>query len=201
MIISTNKSDMMLKRSLGKDKTVIIAIDKMLDQFALDPTMMNPKRDAYIVTNEDISAKRLKDKFEQALASKHPATKVIFINKSSKPIYQQGLPGLDAILQKPKPNDITQTISAVTAQASIEGAVESQVAPIVEIPEYTPEVRQEYVQPEPEPETQPIVEPEPLPPMPEPVPEPVPEPEPVNVKSGLVERIERAGTVGDAVLS
>lgn len=198
MIISTNKSDMMLKRSLGKDKTVIIAIDKMLDQFALDPTMMNPKRDAYIVTNEDISAKRLKDKFEQALASKHPATKVIFINKSSKPIYQQGLPGLDAILQKPKPNDITQTISAVTAQASIEGAVESQVAPIVEIPEYTPEVKQESIQPEFEPETQPIVEPEPLPPMPEPEPEPIPEPEPVNTKSGLVERIERAGTVGDA---
>lgn len=197
MIISTNKSDMMLKRSLGKDKTVIIAIDKMLDQFALDPTMMNPPRHAYIVTNEDISAKRLRDKFEQALLSKHPATKVIFINKSSKPIYPNGLPGLDAILQKPKSQDITQTISAVTATSVIAGAVDSQVQPVVEIPEYTPE-------PAPVMPAEPIIEqpvmqePEDLPPV-EPVHyEPEPEPEPVERKSGLVERIERAGSVGDA---
>lgn len=139
MIISTNKSDMMLKRSLGKDKTIIIAIDKMLDQFSLDPTMMNPPRHAYIVTNEDISAKRLRDKFEQALQTKHPATKVIFINKSSKAVYQNGLPGLDAVLQKPKSQDITQTISAVTATTVIESAVGSQVQPTIEIPAYTPE--------------------------------------------------------------
>lgn len=197
MIISTNKSDMMLKRSLGKDKTVIIAIDKMLDQFALDPTMMNPPRHAYIVTNEDISAKRLRDKFEQALLSKHPATKVIFINKSSKPIYPNGLPGLDAILQKPKSQDITQTISAVTATSVIADAVDSQVQPTIEIPEYTPE-------PAPVMPAEPVVEqpiqqePEDLPPV-EPVyHEPEPEPEPVERKSGLVERIERAGSVGDA---
>lgn len=197
MIISTNKSDMMLKRSLGKDKTVIIAIDKMLDQFALDPTMMNPPRHAYIVTNEDISAKRLRDKFEQALLSKHPATKVIFINKSSKPIYPNGLPGLDAILQKPKSQDITQTISAVTATSVIAGAVDSQVQPTIEIPEYTPELAP--VMPAEPVVEQPIQqEPEDLPPV-EPVyPEPEPEPEPVERKSGLVERIERAGSVGDA---
>lgn len=197
MIISTNKSDTMLKRSLGKDKTVVIAIDKMLDQFALDPTMTAPSRDAYIVTNEDISAKRLKDKFEQALLSKHPATKVIFINKSSKPLYPNGLQGLDAILQKPKPNDITQTISAVIAAGQVSNVIDNSMNTSVEIPDYNPDAPQAYI-PDTTPEEEPEIYEEPAElniPAPAPIPEP--EPEPVERKSTLIERIEHAGSVGD----
>jgi hypothetical protein len=198
MIISTSKSDMMLKRSLGKDKTVVIAIGKMLDQFALDPTVMNPPRQAYIVTNEDISAKNLKDKFEQALLTKHPATKVIFINKSSKPIYQNGLQGLDAILQKPKTQDIVQTISAVIAQTTVTDAVERQVQEPLTIPDYVPP--ETYSEPQPEQyEEQPEQNSEPEE-LPVPSIEPEPEPEPVveEKKSGLVDRIEHTNSVGDA---
>lgn len=139
MIISTTKSDTMLKRSIGKNKTSIIAIDKMIEQFALDPTVTNPVRDAYIVTNEDISASRLKQAFEQALQTKHPAVKVIFINKSSKPLYQQGLPGLDAILQKPKPDDIVQAISAVMSSNTISDAAIPEAQQTLDIPEFSPE--------------------------------------------------------------
>ena len=138
MIISTNKSDTMLKRSLGKNQTSIIAIDKMIEQFSLDPQVTNPVRDAYVVTNEDISAARLKTKFEQALATKHPAVKIIFINKSTRPIYQNGLPGLDVILQKPKPADITQAISAVIASSTVVEAIVPQAAPTMTIPEFNP---------------------------------------------------------------
>jgi hypothetical protein len=187
----------MLKRSLGKDKTVVIAIDKMLDQFALDPTMTAPSRDAYIVTNEDISAKRLKDKFEQALLSKHPATKVIFINKSSKPLYPNGLQGLDAILQKPKPNDITQTISAVIAAGQVSNVIDNSMNTSVEIPDYNPDAPQAYI-PDTTPEEEPEIYEEPAElniPAPAPIPEP--EPEPVERKSTLIERIEHAGSVGD----
>ena len=37
MIVSTNKSDTMLQRALGKDSVAIVAIDKMIQQFSLDP--------------------------------------------------------------------------------------------------------------------------------------------------------------------
>lgn len=138
MIISTTKSDTMLKRSIGKNKTSIIAIDKMIEQFALDPTVTNPIRDAYVVTNEDISASRLKTKFEQALTTKHPAVKIIFINKGSKPIYPNGLEGLDVILQKPKPDDITQAISAVMSSGTITDAVIPEAQQTLDIPEFNP---------------------------------------------------------------
>ena len=65
----------------------------MCEQFKLDPTTATPVRDAYVITNEDISSTKTKTLFEQSLATKHPATKIIFINKSAKPIYQNGLAG------------------------------------------------------------------------------------------------------------
>lgn len=139
MIISTTKSDTMLKRSVGKGKTSIIAIDKMIDQFTLDPKVTNPVRDAYVVTNEDVSSTRLKQKFEQALLTKHPDVKIIFINKGSKPIYPNGLQGLDAILQKPKPDDITQAITAVMESNTIADAAIPEAQQSMDIPEFNPQ--------------------------------------------------------------
>lgn len=124
MIVSTNKSDTMLKRAFEKGKTSVMSIDRMIEQFSLDPTITDPVRECYIVTNEDISASKTKAQFEQSAACKHPNVKIIFINKSSRPIYQQGLPGIDAILQKPKPGDIQQAVSAVIASGVVGDAIE-----------------------------------------------------------------------------
>mgnify|MGYP002623897114 CR=1 FL=1 len=201
MIISTSKSDIMLKRAFDKGKTSIISIDRMLEQFSLDPAVAEPVRECYIVTNEDISAARLKTKFEQAAAAKHPNTKIIFINKSSKPIYPQGLPGVDAILQKPKSQDITQAVSAVIASSVVQDAIDYGSAEN-SIPQYT------VPTPEPAPtpmggfdegmlggDEPPEAPPLPMPPRPEPEPEPAPAPQ--DSESALVGRIKNAGSVSD----
>lgn len=199
MIIVTSKSDTMMKKVFSRDDVSIIAIDRMIEQFSLDPTMANPVRQCYIVTNEDISASKTKTQFESAAACKHPNTKIIFINKSSRPIYAQGLPGVDAVLQKPKSNDIQRAVSAVCSNDVISQVVEQDLgAPV--IPEYEP----------PKPQTAPgmfdesmledtpVEPPVDLPPVPEP---PVYEPEtPVVTEdkgSGIVDRIRSAGTVAD----
>ncbi len=205
MVVSTNKADTMLKKCLGNNQTVVISIDKMIDQFIIDPTTTTPQRDCYIVTNEDISAKRLKDHFEQQLMIKHPKTKVIFINKSSRPIYPNGLQGLDVILQKPKAADITSAISAVIASGNVSSMVAEQMSQVPEIPDYNPGyptgpvpgVNFNFDAPA---QQEPVTEetpPEELFVPPEPAPMPEPEPEPVIKQSGLVERIERAGSVAD----
>lgn len=197
MIIVTNKSDALLKRALGKGQTSIITIDKMLDQFPLDPTITEPRRDVYVVTNEDISAARLKTKFEQALLTKHPATKVLFINKSSKPVYPNGLAGLDIIIGKQNlnPKDITQAISTIISQSVTQDVahVTEQEKPIE--PGYTPPVIKE------ESETVHVVEETPTVQEELPV-APVVEPQvvaetPIERESALVERMRRAGTVSD----
>lgn len=203
MIISTSKSDVLLKRIFDKGKTSIIAIDRMIEQFSIDPMVTNPPRECYIVTNEDISATKTKAKFEQALATKHPNVKVIFINKSSRPIYPQGLPGLDAILQKPKPQDVQQAVSAVISNNLVsDAAIPDSNNYQQSIPDYTPQAStqqsslifnesmiEEPVADEPEvlnvPEPTPVVAPEPV------------QPQTSDKDSMLVDRIKNAGTVSD----
>ena len=204
MIISTKSADTVLKRCLEKGQSSIIPANEMIEQFVVDPTMVTPIRDAYVITNEDISASRLKIKFEQAVAQKHPAVKIIFINKSSKPIYPNGLNGVDVILQKPKPNDAAQAISAILSTTTVH-EVETPTIGTTQIPKYT---TQDAV----EADTiyhAPVAE-EPLPTVPEPaveepeeiapifVPEePKEEEAPVDLRSGMVERIKEASNVTD----
>lgn len=199
MIIATSKSDALLKRALGRNQTTTTTLERMCDQFKIDPTTAKPAREAYVVTNEDISSSKNKMLFEQSLATKHPMTKIIFINKSSKPIYANGFPGIDAIMQKPKVTDIPQTITKILAISQVEEVAKpTQDTYGAPIPEYTPQA-------------------EPIPPMPEQTyqPEPVEEVEPLPIKqqeeyipnvpveqnieqsSVLLERIKNVGSVAD----
>lgn len=199
MIIATSKSDAMLKKSLGRGQVTTTTLDRMCEQFKLDPTTAKPARDAYVVTNEDISSTKARTIFEQSLATKHPSTKIIFINKSAKPIYQNGMTGIDAVIQKPKPTDIAQTISAVIAAETISAVIEPTMETYSQpIPEYTAPVEEvapipEYTAPEPMYTEQPeelVVEPA------API-ENVPVEEVMQRPSSIVERIKSSGTVAD----
>lgn len=199
MIIATSKSDAMLKKSLGRGQVTTTTLDRMCEQFKLDPTTAKPARDAYVVTNEDISSTKARTIFEQSLATKHPSTKIIFINKSAKPIYQNGMAGIDAVIQKPKPTDIAQTISAVIAAETISAVIEPTMETYSQpIPEYTAPVEEvapipEYTAPEPMYTEQPeelVVEPA------API-EQVPVEEVMQRPSSIVERIKSSGTVAD----
>ena len=200
MILATSRSDVMLKKSLGKGQTITTTLERMCEQFKLDPTTATPVRDAYVITNEDISSTKTKTLFEQSLATKHPATKIIFINKSSKLIYQNGLAGIDAILQKPKPQHISQTISAVISADTISEEINRDPNTIGEIPVYNPEnVHKsepitEIVQPDIKEEE---VEKEELTLDPAPEFKDVPVTEIMQEESNIVKRIKSAGSVAD----
>lgn len=145
MIISTVQSDTMLKKALGKNKTSIISPEKMFDQFSIDPTLTTPVRDAYIVTDADIRAMKIKQKFEQCLATKHPNTKVIFIVKGKNNPYPEGMPGIDVILKSPRPNEIVDAISAVMESGQIQEAIENGVSKEVNVPNFNPvQAQQQY---------------------------------------------------------
>lgn len=137
MVIITSKADSIIKRTIGNGKSLILSPDKMIDQFKLDPTIMNPPHDIYIITNEDISNKRMKDKFEQCVKTKHKAVKVMLINKSNKPIYENGFPGINAILQQPSPDDVTKTITRVVETTQISDMIQNNINTKDVIPEYS----------------------------------------------------------------
>lgn len=202
MIIATNKSDTMLRRSFEKGKTLVISAEKMFEQFSIDPTLQQPERWCYIITNEDISAARLKKKFEESAAAKHPNTKIILINKSAKPLYPNGLAGVDAILQKPKPDDVKQAVSMIIEKTDMSGVAMYAQPMGVGIPTFDPgEIppspvmgfQEEMLDEVPEVEPEQVE----LPPIPEPVYQAPPIPEPQIGSSELVDRIQSAGKVSD----
>lgn len=201
MIISTKSSDTMLRKCFGKGKTAIVSFDKMLDQFGIDPTLTQPVRDVYVVTNEDISAARLKTKFEERVQTKHVKAKIVFINKNTRPMYEQGLPGVDMMLQKPSAEVLTSAITNVIASNGIQEAVVTaeNYAP----PEFGNMPVQQDVMPDLSQfdfaDNTPVPDPEPMPPVQEAQTEPAPQlAPPVEDKpSSYVQQIKEAGSIAD----
>ena len=89
MICSTSTANALLRKVAGRNKTVVCSFNKMIEQFAVDPTVMSPPRELYVVTNDDITTTKLKAAFEEAAATKHVNTKIIFVNKGKKEFYQK----------------------------------------------------------------------------------------------------------------
>lgn len=204
MIVSTSKADAMLRKSLGKNQSSIIPINKMIESFKLDPTLANPTRDAYVVTNEDITATKIKQQFEASVQCKHPAVKILFINKSSRPIYEDGFPGINSILQKPNATQISQAIAQIISQDITAADIMSNRPTVTDIPEFTqnniPDFQPEVTFVEDGPDTPPEPPTDSIPdfvPEPQPV-IPTPEPEPdFEVGSNIVNQIKNAGSISE----
>lgn len=113
MICATNTSNALLRKATGRNKTVVCSFSKLIEQFTIDPALMSPPRDVYIVTNDDIMTAKLKAQFEDAAANKHVNTKIIFVNKGKKAFYPDGCPGVDAVLQNAKSDDLVKAIGEI----------------------------------------------------------------------------------------
>ena len=116
MIIATKFADASLRGAFpGEDVSIKIGFAKLLEQLALDPNTLSPKRDCYIVTSDDITSARDKARFEEAAASKHPDTKIIFVNKGNRNVYPDGCVGVDIVLEKASKDQIRDAISGIVS--------------------------------------------------------------------------------------
>lgn len=114
MIVSTKNGSSVIKRVIGNDKSVVISIDHLIQELSIDPYASKPRRDCYIVSDDDLKSPRVRSQFEQQVAAKHPNIKIIFINKKQKnPMYSGNVPGIDIMLTVPKPEDISNAIASL----------------------------------------------------------------------------------------
>ena len=116
MIVSTKSASALIRRTVGQGKNAIVSIDAMIDQFAVDPLVTKPRRDLFIVCDEDLINKRTSAKFQQAIVAKHPNVKILFINKKAKMMFENGLEGIDIMLKTPKPDEITNAIAKLAGE-------------------------------------------------------------------------------------
>ncbi len=200
MIVCTKSADTILHKAFSKKDIVMASIQQVMEYVGIDPTISNPKRHAYIVTSDDVRNPQLRQQFLNAVSEKHPKSKIVFIDKASKPtLSQEQQMLLDAVLTKPKPKDLAATISEIMSGDTIESAVErvSGRKDDYSIPDFEPEPAEPVEAPiEDTPEPEPVEEPLPIDTIEE-EPEPQPEPQPTEEESSLVKRIKDAMTVAD----
>lgn len=202
MIIISNTVDTIMRKAVSPSKLATNAVVASIKQLGIDPTVMNPPRDAYIFSSDDVKNQKVKKQLTDALEHKHPNVKVIFIEKNGKKLaLSADVPGIDGYIIQPQPKPLADLIGKIlSGDVSDVLPVDSQV--VDRISDLPPAVTEEYVppviqEPEPEPEPEPIEEPVvelPEPPVVEE--QPVFE-QPVDVLSPLAQQIEAAPTVAE----
>lgn len=129
MILCTKNSDALVRSAVNKDQRNAVSIIKyqdLLDKLMIDPSAGPQTIDAFIITNLDIRNKNDMNDLYECLGQKHPAVKVIFINKNGKPSEVDGnTPGIDYYFIKPKPMQLRDAIYAVAAKLTEKPVVES----------------------------------------------------------------------------
>lgn len=202
MIICTKSADTLTKRAFNLNEVGVSDFKNIIQQLPIDPTVSQPKKDAYIVTSDDVKMPRVRQEFISAVAGKHPNAIVIYISKAAKsPITMENCPNLNAILTKPKAAEVKNTVAQLVSVNADKKFVHSSADDIPDVEDtYVPEVNQFDTEQKEVQLVQDTVEDIP-------VPESVPE-EPVvreateDSGSELAQRIRDAGSVRDlSVLS
>lgn len=202
MIICTKSADTLTKRVFNANEVGVSDISNIIKLLPVDPTVSQPKKEAYIVTSDDVKMPRVRQQFINAVAGKHPNAIIIYISKAPKsPITMENCPGLDKILTKPKPAEVKSTVAEFVSISADKKFVHSSADDIPDVGEsYKPDLNQFDTE-----EHEEVVEQAPIEeiPVPEAPVERVEEEQPKEEKeSELARRIREAGSVRDvSVLS
>lgn len=120
MILCTKNSDALVRSAVNreqKNSVSIIKFQDLLEKLKIDPSASSQKIDAFVITNIDIRNKRDLDSLLVSLASKHPLSKIIFINKTAKACeITENTEGIDYYFNKPKPMELKEAIYSVAAK-------------------------------------------------------------------------------------
>ena len=107
MIECTKAIDGLVSAAFGKNMVTISDLKKMMDRFALDPKVSEVAREAFIVSDVDLNRRMLKE-FEKKAAAKQEEVVIIFVAKKGPAPFKE-MAGVNAILEKPTPEDLSKT--------------------------------------------------------------------------------------------
>lgn len=124
MIITTKGSVFLLKKALKSTKADVLGFDTICQNLIIDPSTFIPERDVYILCSDDIKNKANTEMFLSALATKHPKSKVVFIDRSKKGTFvDTNIDGLNLYMLNPNPAEAAEKISNLI-EMEIEDVIE-----------------------------------------------------------------------------
>lgn len=201
MIIATRSADTLATKAFGKKEVAISTITQVITQLPVDPLISHPRRDAYIVTSDDVKSPRVKQQFLDAVQKKHPDAIIVYVSKSAKTSIEEG-DGIDSVLVRPKFDQLSAKVQELVSIHADKEAIHSSAEDAPEqLGLYKPSLRGFDLEEQEEPEEEQEVEEEyelPIPEEPEEVEEIVAPTEPTRDEPlEIVERFKSAGRVHD----
>lgn len=117
MIVATKSVDALLKGVISPDKLMISRIDSISKSIQLDPSISTPKKELFVVSNDDIKNAKVRKEFISCVGSKHPECLIMYISKNGRE-----LPGVDpsifdSYLSKPKHDDVRNAFISLVEEA------------------------------------------------------------------------------------
>lgn len=138
MIVATKTVDSLLKGVVSRDSLMISAMESISKSVQLDPEMSTPKKELFVVSNDDVRNPKIRNEFESAMMMKHPKALVMYINKSGKNIEGMTPNLFDVYIEKPKRGEIATRFAELVEEA--ERKAQFKVSDVVETPEeYSPQ--------------------------------------------------------------
>lgn len=139
MIVCTKTLDSIAKQAFGKQNVMVSAIDKMIEEFALDPAVSQYSKEAFIVSNTDLRNPKVKQRFLTAAATKHPSVRIVYVVRSGKSDVQP-VNGIDKVLERPRAAELQSQVYEMTSFITQKNDVVSSADSVpVGIEPYRPE--------------------------------------------------------------
>lgn len=128
MLVITKSNDLLMHKAFGDESDCVItsSFDAIVPLLSLDPRLSNPVRDAFILSSDDVKSRKDMTRFKEALASKHPAVKILYISKKSKDVLTADTPGIDGYLTNPKAPEVKEMIAKIIESDAISDAAKIQ---------------------------------------------------------------------------
>ncbi len=113
MIVCTRSLDAVAGKAFGKANVAISSVDKMIENFQLDPAVSGSTIEAFLIGDSDVKNRKLKQKFQTAAVTKHPAVNIIYVVRGMK-VDLEAVNGINMVLHKPSPEELRDKVYAMT---------------------------------------------------------------------------------------
>jgi hypothetical protein len=130
MILSTKGADMVVARAFGKNEVSCVKLASIIEALATDPALGSVPKEAFIISSDDLRNKRDAAEFFEACQHKHPNCFVIIIAKDKNAERDCRMPGVDQVVYRPRPEDISKLIidngSAIAQKTVVPSAFDAK---------------------------------------------------------------------------
>lgn len=196
MIICSKMAEVITRMALGKDKISVADLNSIQEQLLVDMSLTHPKKEAFVISENDIQKPKVRQQFLAAVAKKHPTVRVVVLAKAKTTLTAGS--GIDKVLVAPKAPQVAEALNELLESIADKVPVIGSDEVVKPVPKFVPDELMESLQQSVEEViSEQEQEAQELPIHKEADVEPIPQYTEKQVEDSLMERIRNCQTVAD----